>query len=117
MAFAVRERRSGPVVILELEGRLTLGEGARKLTSAIRRLVSSGERALLLDCARVPVIDSQGIKSLVWGLTSLEKRGGKLKLLRLSPRVREVLQLTRLLTVIEHYDDEAAALRSFSGAP
>lgn len=113
MAFAVKERRSGPVVILELSGRLTMGEATDKVDAALRKLIDAGERALLLDCAGVPVVDSQGIKSLVWGLTSLQKRGGRLKLLRITPRVREVLDMTRLLTVIETFDDEAAALGSF----
>lgn len=113
MSFSLKERRVGSVVILELEGRLTMGEATDKLDSTLQKLIAAGERALLLDCARIPVIDSQGIKSVVWGVTSLEKRGGKLKLLKISPRVREVLDITRLLTVIEAFDDEAAAVGSF----
>ncbi len=113
MAFAVQERRSGPVAILGLTGRLIMGEATDKLDAALRKLVEAGERAVLLDCAGVPVVDSQGIKSIVWGLTSLQKRGGKLKLLKISPRVREVLDMTRLLTVIETFDDEAKAVGSF----
>lgn len=113
MSFAVKERRAGPVVILELNGRLTMGEATDKLDAALRKLIESGARALVLDCAGIPVVDSQGIKSIVWGLTSLQKRGGKLKLLRITPRVREVLDMTRLLTVIETFDDEAKALGSF----
>ena len=113
MAFAVKERRSGPVVIVELTGRLTMGEATDKLDEALRKLIEGGERALLLDCAGVPVVDSQGIKSIVWGLTSVQKRGGKLKLLKISPRVRDVLDMTRLLTVIETFDDEPGAVASF----
>jgi len=113
MAFAVKERRSGPVVVLELAGRLTMGDATDKLDAALRQLIDGGERALLLDCAGVPSLDSQGIKSIVWGVTSVEKRGGKLKLLRVTPRVREVLDMTRLLTVIETFDDEAGAVASF----
>lgn len=113
MPFTVKERRTGPVVILELVGRLTFGDATDALDGALKKLIAGGERALLLDCAGIPVVDSQGIKSLVSGVTSLEKRGGKLKLLKITPRVREVLDMTRLLTVIETFDDEAAALRSF----
>lgn len=113
MPFALKERRSGPVVVLTLEGRLTMGEATEKLDGALKKLIADGERSLLLDCAGVPIIDSQGIKALVSGVISLEKRGGKLKLLNISPRVREVLDVTRLLTVIETFDDEAAAVRSF----
>lgn len=114
MAFEVKERRrAGSVVVLELTGRLTMGPGSEDLEQKLRDLIANGERAVLLDCAGVPVIDSQGIKSLVQGVTSMEKRGGKLKLLKISPRVREVLDLTRLLTVMETFDDEDAAVRSF----
>lgn len=113
MPFTVKERRVGSVVVLELEGRLTMGEATDKVDATLQKLIANGERAVLLDCARVPSMDSQGIKSVVWGVTSQEKRGGKLKLLKISPRVREVLDITRLLTVIETFDDEAAALRSF----
>jgi len=77
-------------------------------------LIGSGCRALLLDCRQVSLIDSQGIKALVRGVTSMEKQGGKVKLLKVSPRMREVLNLTRLLTVIEAFEDEPAALGSFS---
>lgn len=115
MAFTLKERRNGPVVVLELEGRLTFGEATDKVDAALRRLIEAGERALLLDCSQVASIDSQGIKSLVSGYTSLEKRGGRLKLLRLSPRVREVLELTRLIPLMEAFDDEAAAVKSFPG--
>lgn len=113
MAFALKQRRAGPVVVLELQGRLTMGEATDKLDGALKKLVADGERSLLLNCAGVPVVDSQGIKSLVWALTSLQKRGGKLKLLNVTPRVREVLDMTRLLTVMETFDDETAAMGSF----
>ncbi|MBI4467670.1 MAG: STAS domain-containing protein [Acidobacteria bacterium] len=113
MPFSLKERRSGPVLILELAGRLTMGEGTDKLDATLQKLIAAGERQLLLDCAGVSSIDSQGIKSIVWGVTSVGKRGGKLKLLKVSSRVREVLDITRLLTVIEAFDDEAAAMRSF----
>lgn len=114
MAFVVRERRrAGPVVVLELSGRLTMGEGSDQLEEALQGLLNQGERAVLLDCAGVPVIDSRGLKALVQGYTSLEKRGGTLKLLRVSPRVREVLDYTHLLTVIQAFDDEEAAVKSF----
>lgn len=114
MAFEVKERRrAGSVVVLELTGRLTMGPGSEDLEQKLKDLIANGERAVLLHCAGVSVIDSQGIKSLVQGVTSMEKRGGKLKLLKISPRVREVLDLTRLLTVMETFDDEEAAVRSF----
>lgn len=114
MAFSLKERRrAGPVVVLELAGRLTLGQASEELEQMLQRLMAQGERALLLDCAGLAVIDSQGIKALVRSLTSMERQGGKLKLLNLTARVHEVLDLTRLLTVLESFDDEETALRSF----
>jgi anti-sigma B factor antagonist len=112
--FTLEEhRRVGPVLVLGLTGRLVMGDGDEKLDAALQVLINRGERALLLDCAEVSAIDSQGIKALVRNTVSLWNRGGQLKLLRLAPRVRTVLEVTRLLSVIEAFDDEDAALRSF----
>lgn len=115
MTFTISERRRvGPLVILELNGRMVMGEGSDLLDTELQRRIAIGERALLLDCAAVPAIDSQGIKSLVRAAISLQSHAGKLKLLNLRPRVRDVLELTRLLTVIESFDNEEAAVESFS---
>ena len=114
MAFEVRERRrAGPVLILELHGRLTMSEGSEVLDSDLQERIATGERKLLVDCQNVSAIDSRGIKSLVHGFISLKKREGALKLLRPGARVREVLSWTHLDTVIESFDDEVAALKSF----
>lgn len=114
MHFDVKERRRvGSVLVLELSGRLTMGQGDGKLDEALQSRIARGERALLLDFTRVRLIDSQGIQVLVRGVLSMEKCGGKVKLLNLAPRVREVLKVTRLLGVIEAFEDEDAALRSF----
>jgi len=114
MNFSISERRRGSVTILDLNGRLVMGEGSEILDKEIQQRVQAGAHVLVLDCAMVPAIDSQGIKSLVRGAISLQKRDGKLVLLRLTPRVREVLEMTRLLTVLEAHDDEEAAARSVS---
>jgi len=114
MGTVVKECRAGPVTILELNGRLHVGAAAEELDERLQKLITVGRTALLLDCGQVSAIDSQGIKALVRGVISAQKRGGKLKLLKLTPRVREVLNITRLLTVIESFDDEETALRSFS---
>lgn len=112
--FTVEEsRRAGPVLVVALRGRLVMGEGEEKLDAALQDLIGRGERALLLDCAHVTAIDSQGIRALVRNTVSLQNRGGQLKLLRVTRRVRTVLEVTRLLNVIEAFDDEDAALRSF----
>ena len=114
MPFSISERKRGSLVVLELSGRLVMGEGSEELDQEIQRRIQEGSHALALDCARVPAIDSQGIKSLVRSAISMQKHDGKLVLLHLTPRVRDVLELTRLLTVIESYDDEDAAARSVS---
>jgi anti-anti-sigma factor len=114
MNFSISERRHGSVVILDLNGRLVMGEGSEQLDKVIQERIQAGVHSLILDCGKVPAIDSQGIKALVRGAISLQKRDGKLVLVRLTPRVREVLELTRLLTVLEAYDDDEAAVRSVS---
>lgn len=117
MAFAITEREHiGPVVLVEMSGRLVEGEGSERLEEELQRRIAAGERALLLDWAGVSVIDSQGLKALVRGVISIRQAGGQLKLLNVPPRVHEVLELTRLLTVIETFDNREAALRSFGGA-
>jgi anti-sigma B factor antagonist len=114
MKFKVEEsRRVGSVQVLTLSGRLVFGDGAEALDASLQNLIARGERALLLDCSGVTAIDSEGICPLVRNAVSLHKRGGHLKLLKLSPHVRLVLEVTRLLTVIEAFDDEQAALHSF----
>ena len=114
MEAVVKERQAGSVTILELRGRLHIGAAVEELDQKLQRLVAEGRTALLLDCSQVAGIDSQGIKTLVRGVISAQRRGGKLKLLKLTPRVREVLNITHLLTVIESFDDEQTALSSFS---
>ena len=114
MPLTIKERQAGTVTILELSGRLYVGEASDTLDDKLQALLNAGRVALLLDCSQVTGIDSQGIKSLVRGVISAQKRSGSLKLLKLTGRVWEVLNLTRLLTVIESFEDEEAALRSFS---
>ena len=114
MSIIIKEMQTGSVTILELSGRLFIGEASDELDHKLQDFISAGRVNFLLDCSHVSSIDSQGIKSLVRGVISAQKRGGKLKLLNLSHRVKEVLQITRLLTVIESFEDESAALQSFS---
>jgi anti-sigma B factor antagonist len=113
MSVEITERQEGPVTVLVLKGRLALGEGSTGLNEKLQSLIDEGRVKLLVECSRVTALDSQGISALVRGVISTEKRGGKLKLLKISPRVRHVLEATRLLTVIESFDDEATALASY----
>jgi anti-sigma B factor antagonist len=111
--FGMKERQVGEVTILELKGRVALGEGAQTLNDKLQTLIEQGRLKLLLQCSEVTILDSQGISSLVRGVISTRKRGGQLKLLKLSPRAHRVLDITHLLTFIQSFEDEAEALASF----
>jgi anti-sigma B factor antagonist len=113
MATGVKTRQVGKVTILEPSGRLMIGATADDLNQTLQDAITGGSLAVLLDCSQISFIDSQGIKVLVRGAISMERRGGKVKLLRLSPQVRRVLEITRLLTVFESFQDETTALLSF----
>ena len=115
MGIVIKECRIGAVTVLELSGRLYVGAAVEELDQRLQHLIAEGHLALLLDCGQMTGIDSQGIKTVVRAVISIQRRGGKLKLLNLAPRVREVLHITRLLTVIESFDDEQIALSSFAG--
>lgn len=113
MSGLVKQRHVGSVTVLELSGRMTIAAGSERLNEKLQALIADGHLHLLLDCSQVSGIDSQGISALVRGVISVRKRGGNLKLMKLSSRVRQVLEITRLISVIESFDDEAAALGSF----
>jgi anti-sigma B factor antagonist len=112
-AFEITERQVGGITILEIKGRVSLGEGSQALNERLQTLIDQGRLKLLLECSGVTILDSQGISALVRGVISTRKRGGQLKLLKPSSRAHHVLDSTRLLTVIESFDDEAEALASF----
>ena len=113
MGIIAKERQAGGVLILELAGRLFLGESSDELDEKVQSLFTEGKVNLVLDLSGVTSIDSQGIKVLVRAVISAHTRGGKVALLKISNRVKEVLTITHLITVIESYDDEQAALASF----
>ena len=112
MALVLHQRNVGPVTLVELGERLTI-ENVPELRDTLQNLAVQGRRSLLLDCSRISVVDSQGIGSLVSNWLSLKKRGGQLKLLNPSVRLREVLQIIGLHKVIECFDDIGQALRAF----
>ena len=111
--LSIRERQSGDVTILDLEGNLIVGEESDKLSSTARRLIGEGKRKLLLNLAGVNYVDSNGIGIIVSILVALGRAGGQLKLTSASPRVREVLGVTRLLTILDVYNDELTALNDY----
>jgi anti-sigma B factor antagonist len=103
----------GDVTVLDAAGRITLGEGASAFRDAIRDLANRGVKKVLLNLGDVSYIDSSGIGEMVSGFTTITNGGGQLKLEGLSKRVKDLLQITKLYTVFEVYDDEADAIRSF----
>lgn len=114
MSVKLTTRQVGDVTIIDASGRITLGEGASSFRDSIRDLTSKGNKKLLVNLADVSYIDSSGIGELVSGFTTVTNSGGILKLLGLNKRVKDLLQITKLYTVFEVFDDEAAALRSFA---
>ncbi len=112
MPLVLRERRIGPITLLELSERLTI-EYVPELRDRLQNLAVQGHRFFLLDCGQISVVDSQGIGGLVRNWLSLKSRGAKLKLLNPSVRLREVLQIVGLQKVIECFDDIELALRGF----
>jgi anti-sigma B factor antagonist len=107
-------RQVGDVTVIDANGRITLGEGSSNFRDTIRDLSAKGQKKLLLNLADVSYIDSSGIGEMVSAFTSVTNQGGQLKLLNLTKRVKDLLQITKLYTVFEVFDDEAAAVRSFS---
>jgi anti-sigma B factor antagonist len=111
--MAITERQAGGVTVVEISGRITMGTGSQELDNKIKELVDGGALSLLLDCSGIERIDTQGIQAIVRGFTALKEKNGKLKLLKLPPRMQEVLRVTRLIEYIESFDDEAEAVKSF----
>ncbi len=111
MTIAVHEVKTIPV--LDLKGRITMGEGSVQIRDTIRDLVGKGQRSILLNLGDVNYIDSSGLGELVAAYTTARNVGAELKLLNLSKKVHDLLQLTKLYTVFEVYDDEAIAIASF----
>jgi anti-sigma B factor antagonist len=109
----IRERQAGDVTVLDLEGKITIGEGSISVRSAIRRLLEEGKRKILLNLAGVGYVDSSGIGELVSSYTTINREGGQLKLLNLTQKIQDLLAITKLLTVFDVYEDEATALNSF----
>jgi anti-sigma B factor antagonist len=106
-------RQVGDVTVVDAEGRITLGEGATTFRDTVRELANAGNKKLLLNLAEVSYIDSSGIGEMVSGFTTITNQGGQVKLLNLTKRVKDLLQITKLYTVFEVFDDEAHGVRSF----
>lgn len=113
MSVKLSQRQVGDVTVIDAVGRITLGEGSSSFRDTIKDLVSKGNKKMLLNLAEVSYIDSSGIGELVSGFTTVSNAGGSLKLLNLTKRIQDLLQITKLYTIFEVFDDEAAALATF----
>jgi anti-sigma B factor antagonist len=114
MSVKLNNRQVDDVTVIDVSGRITLGEGSSVIRDAIRDLVANGKKKILLNLGEVTYIDSSGIGELVAGYTSVANAGGTLKLLSLTKRVKDLLQITKLYTVFDVHEEEAHALRSFA---
>jgi anti-sigma B factor antagonist len=113
MALHATHRDAGKVTVVDLSGRITLGDGSALLRKTVRGLLDDQRMEILLNLADVDYIDSSGIGELVSGFTAVKNRNGNLKLLHLTKKVRDLLQITKLFTVFDVYTDEGTAVRSF----
>ncbi len=109
-------RVAGQVTVLDLEGKILLGEGDVVIKQAIDELLAKGRRQLLLNLSKVPYIDSAGLGQIIRCFTAIRKAGGSLKLLSPNPRVVDLLTVTKLVNVFDWYNDESAALASFKAS-
>ncbi len=110
----ISERQAGDITILDLDGKITIGEGSVALRNAIRRLLGEGKNKILLNLGGVGYIDSSGIGELVSSFTAVNKEGGQLKLLNLTQKIQDLLAITKLLTVFDVFENEGDALGSYS---
>ncbi len=112
----IDERSVGDVKVLDLKGKITLGEGDELLKDKINSLVNQGFKKILLNLEAVPYIDSAGLGEIVRTYTTVSRQQGSLKLVNLTKRITDLLSITKLLTVFETFDKEADAVRSFSAS-
>jgi len=111
--LSIKDREVGDVTILDLSGKITIGEGSVQLREAVRRLLDDGKKKILLNLGEVAYVDSSGIGELVSSYTTTNNQSGQLKLLNLTKKIQDLLMITKLLTVFETFDSEASALQSF----
>jgi anti-sigma B factor antagonist len=112
----IDERTVSDVTVLDLTGKVTLGQGDELLKDKVNSLVNQGHKKIVLNLGNVPYIDSAGLGEIVRAYTTVSRQGGSLKLLNLTKRITDLLSITKLLTVFDTYDSEAEAVRSFSTA-
>ncbi|MFL6467172.1 MAG: STAS domain-containing protein [Pyrinomonadaceae bacterium] len=112
-SLSISKRQVGDVYILDLDGKILLGETNRQLNEAIYELIAEGKNRVVLNLEKVTAIDSSGLGEIVAGFSTLVKAGGTLKLVNMPSRVTDIMTVTKLYTVFDVYDTEADAVNSF----
>ena len=112
----IHERAVGDVMVLDLKGKVTMGDGDELLRETVNRLAEKGSKKIVLNLAEVPYVDSVGLGEIVRTYTTVSRQGGSLKLLNLTKRITDLLSITKLLTVFETFDSENEAVQSFSAS-
>jgi anti-sigma B factor antagonist len=112
----ISERTIGDVALLDVKGRITLGDGDELLKDKVNQLVNGGKKKIILNLADVPYVDSAGLGEIVRTYTTVSRQGGSLKLLNLTKRISDLLAITKLLTVFETFDSEQEAIKSFQAS-
>jgi anti-sigma B factor antagonist len=110
----IQERTVGDVTVLDLQGKLTLGDGDELLRDKVNSLIQQDRKKVLLNLERVPYIDSAGLGEVVRTYTTVKRQEGSLKLLNLTKRIQDLLSITKLLTVFETFDTESEAIKSYT---
>ena len=113
MSLTIASRQVDGLTILDLKGKIILGEGSVTLRDAIRNLISNGSKSILVNLGEVTYMDSSGLGELVGAYTSATNQGASLKLLNLTKKVHDLLQITKLYTVFDIYDNEEGAIASY----
>jgi anti-sigma B factor antagonist len=116
MALSVNTRKVQDVIVVDMSGRLAAGEGVMLLRNTVRHFTEDGNRKFVLNLGSVSYIDSAGLGELISTYTTLRNKGGDVKLLNLTKTAKDLLQMTKLLTVFDTYDDEPKAIQSLTGA-
>ena len=116
MSVKITTKQAEGVTVLNVAGRITIGDETARLRETIRGSVNDGKKNILLDLGEVSYIDSTGLGEFVSSLSHVKGNGGQLKLLNLTKKVHDLLQITKLVTVFQVFDDEAGALKSFGSA-
>ena len=109
----ISERNAGNVTVLDLSGKITLGEGDMLLKDKLHSLLNQGRKDVLLNLGRVQYVDSAGLGAIVSAYTTMTREGGSLKLVNITKKMQDLLSITKLLTVFETFDSEEEALRSY----